>query len=174
GTSIGTLIQTANNHTTVNGNQFCNSLSGVTLNDNAVATPYPSNIFVSGLSGTISKVTVDLKGLTESRPQDLSMLLVGPTGKTFVFFSDAGSTSSVNGINLNLDDTASSALPQSQLTTGTFKPASYLAGITFPSPAPAGPFGNAAPVGTATLGSVFNSTAPSGRWYLFAIDRSDR
>src|SRR5262249_18586119 len=106
-------------------------------------------------------------------PQDLSMLLVGPTGKTFVFFSDAGSTSSVNGINLNLDDTASSALPQSQLTTGTFKPASYLAGITFPSPAPAGPFGNAAPVGTATLGSVFTSTAPSGRWSLYAIDRAD-
>jgi hypothetical protein len=58
---------------------FCNSNS-ITINDVAAASPYPSQITVAGLSGAIASVSADLIGLSEGTPQDLSMLIVSPSG----------------------------------------------------------------------------------------------
>jgi hypothetical protein len=169
--SSGSVKQLVDNHPVVTGNQFCNT-SGITLNDGGTATPYPSNIFVSGLLGTIRKVTLTLNGLTESTPSDLTMLLVGPNGRTFIPFSDVGGASPVTEINITLDDGAASLL-QAPLTSGTFKPSNFLtSGVTFPSPAPAGPYSSAAPAGTATFGQLFNSTVPNGTWSLYIRDRA--
>ena len=56
----------------------------VVIPTSGAATPYPSNIVVSGLTGTISKVTVNLNGLSHTFPEDVGMLLVGPGGQKFV------------------------------------------------------------------------------------------
>jgi len=48
------------------------------------ATPYPSNILVSGLTGTITKVTVTLSGFSHTAPDDVDVLLVGPAGKSLL------------------------------------------------------------------------------------------
>ena len=172
GTSNASLTQVVNAPTVVTGGQFCNQ-GGIIIPDAGSATPYPSNISVSGLVGTISKVTVQLNGLSAPRPSNLDFLLVGPGGQAFQFMSDVGdATTPVAGINLTLDDAAASQLPVgSALTGGTFRPtdADPIGSDPYPSPAPAS-FNRAAPTGSATFASVYNGTNPNGNWALYAVD----
>jgi heat shock protein HslJ len=186
-TSSGTVTQVVNNMTTVSGNTFCNT-GTITFKDGGTggligtaATPYPSNIFVSGLSGTIQSITVDLKGLNHNKTRDIDLLLVAPNGATFLMMNGVGYATynivnNTNVIDLTLSDAAGSPLPQGNIAnntfpSGTYRPASYESWAnTFPAPAPAGPYNQAAPVGIATFGSVFSGLNPNGTWQLYATD----
>lgn len=53
------------------------------------ATNYPADITVSGMTGTISRVEVSMRGFSHSRIADLDFLLVSPNRQKFVFLSDA-------------------------------------------------------------------------------------
>ena len=169
--STGNTVQQVNSPTIRTGTNFANN-GGITINDATVASPYPSRIFVTGLGGTITKVTVSLNGLTSTAPDHFDLLLVGPGGQKFLFMGDAGGTNAVSGVNLVLDDAAASALPDAtMLTSGTFRPTSYtLDPDIFPAPAPAGPYNPAAPEGTGTFANVFNGIAPGGTWSLYAVE----
>jgi len=183
GTSNGSVTQTVDNHTTVAGTTFCNP-GAITIPNPADASggaasgsgakPFPSHIFVSGLSGSISKVTVQLTGLSHAFPDDIDMLLVGPNGAKMVIFSDVGGGVAVNNLNITLDDAAGSALSDSSaLSTGTFRPTAVNSGSTsdsFPSPAPAAPYEFAAPFGSDTLASAFGGADPNGTWSLYVAD----
>jgi hypothetical protein len=59
--------------------------AAITINDAAAATPYPSNITVSGLVGNITKLTVTINGFSHTFPDDVDMMLVAPNGNKFVF-----------------------------------------------------------------------------------------
>ncbi len=167
--SNGSVTQVVNDHTTVNGNEFCNP-GALTINSTGGGTPYPASIFVTGLAGTISKVTLKLDGLTHANPDDIDVDLAGPTGAALVPMSDVGGSNAVSGITLTLDDTAGSQLPDSTaLATGTFKPTSQAPGDTFPAPAP-GSASFAAPDGSATFASVFGGTDPNGTWKVFVAN----
>jgi subtilisin-like proprotein convertase family protein len=149
----------------VTGTQSFTNATAITISTsfNAPGTPYPSAINVSGLGGTISQVTVTLKGFTHTWPNDVDVLLVGPTGQKVMVMSDAGGGVGVSGLNLTLSDGAAAALSQwAQLTSGTFKPTDYEVGDVVPGPAPAGPYG-------ATL-SAFNGLAAGGTWSLYVSD----
>jgi subtilisin-like proprotein convertase family protein len=139
------------------------------------ASPYPSTITVSGLAGTVTKVTVTIAGLTHTSPDDVSLLLVGPGGGSqhLVFLGDAGGGTDVNAITLTFDDAGASAAPDvTALATGTYRPTDYASGVnTFPAPAPA-PTNRAAPQGAATLATAFNGINPNGTWSLYATDDS--
>jgi len=127
------------------------------------ATPYPSTIAVAGETGTVTKVTVSLNGLSHTFPLDIDVLLVGPTGANALIMSDACGTTALSNVTLTFDDAAGSALPQSgPCTTGTFRPANYFSGDAFPAPAPP-------PSGGSAL-SVFNGTDPNGTWSLYVVD----
>jgi hypothetical protein len=99
------------------------------------------------------------------------LLLVGPTGAAIVPFAGVGDNSTIGGVNITLDDAASSLIPAgSPLTTGTYQPTSLTGGtsLAFPAPAPAITAASyAATDGAATFGSIFNNTAPNGTWELF-------
>ncbi len=128
-----------------------------------VASPYSSNITVSGVVGTVNKVTVSLRNLSHTFPDDIDVLLVGPTGAKMLLMSDTGGSLDVNNVTLTFDDTAAVSLPDStQITTGTFKPTNIGAGDTFAAPAPAAPY-------AATL-STFNNLNPNGTWSLYILD----
>jgi subtilisin-like proprotein convertase family protein len=141
---------------------FCNPQT-ITMQADSAVSPYPSNIGVSGLSGTISSLTVTLNNLTHTFPDDIDILLVGPTGVNLVIMSDAGGSIDANNVTLTLDDAAATSLPDAgPLVTGTFKPTNFPTADPFAAPAPT-------PSGATTL-SVFNGTSPNGVWQLFVRD----
>ena len=170
--SNGSVTQTVDNHTTVSGNTFCNA-GPLAINSSGMATPYPSHIFVAGLANATTSVTLTLNNLSHSRPDDIDLLLVGPTGAQLVPLSDVGGTLAASNVTLTLDDTAAALLPDNgQLTTGTFRPTGVnFAGATaFPAPAPTAPYAFAAPAGSATFGSAFSGTDPNGPWSLYLVN----
>ncbi len=136
----------------------------ITIFDNSQGFPYPSTVAVSGLAGTITKVTVDLNGVSHQYPDDIDIMLVGPNGQNTLLMSDAGGHQAFSNLNLSFDDAASVSLPDStDIVSGTFKPTNYetaLDGFQFPAPTP-GP--------TVAL-SVFSNTDPNGTWSLYVRD----
>jgi subtilisin-like proprotein convertase family protein len=142
---------------------FSNS-SVITVPDEGNATPYPSAMSVSGMGGTITKVTVKLKSLTHTWTGDLDILLAGPTGSAVVLASDVGS-GPANSVTFTLSDSAATVLPNSPISAGTFRPANYTDGSgpdVYPSPAPAGPYASAL--------SAFNGLSANGTWSLYVVD----
>jgi subtilisin-like proprotein convertase family protein len=160
-TSNASLTQVVDNPTTVNGNEFCNT-GAITIPTSLPVTPYPSRIFVTGLSGSISKVTVDLKNLSHTNPDDLDILLVGPGGEKVLLMSDAGGTADVSNINVTFDDAFPLIPDGGPLASGSYKPSDYSPADTFPAPAPAGPY--------SSLLSAFNGTSANGTWSLYVFD----
>jgi uncharacterized delta-60 repeat protein len=110
--------------------------------------------------------TVQLTGLSHTYPADIDMLLVGPTGKKTILMSDTGGSTDLINLNLVFDDTASSSLSTSAISSGSYKPTDLSTtpcpNDTFPSPAPSSPY-------SVTL-SVFNGVNPNGNWQLFVQD----
>jgi subtilisin-like proprotein convertase family protein len=152
------------------------------------ANPYPSEINVQGLSGTISDVNLKLNGFTHGFPDDVAVQVVGPDGTSVLLMSDVGGPplfgdTAVNSVNLTLDDEAANSLPDNgQLSSGTYKPTKGTTPFcnafvdprclgyeddpvpnTWPSPAPA------LSVSGSQL-SGFDGKAPNGTWKLYVID----
>jgi subtilisin-like proprotein convertase family protein len=146
------------------------SSSAITVVDNQPASPYPATVAVSGLPGTITRITVTLSGVSHTFFEDIDVLLVGPAGQTVLLLSDVGGDNQVSNVTLTFDDAAPGSLSAGPVASGTYRPtnltdsASAVTPDVFPAPAPAGPFGS-------TL-SVFNGTDPSGTWSLFVRDDS--
>ena len=168
-TSSAVVSEEVDNHTVVTGTQYCNQ-GAVTLAGGGTATPYPSKIFVTGASTSVTGVTLSLNQITSNDIQATDLLLVGPNGKQFVPFANAGDTSSISAVNIVLSDSAANGLPSgTPLTNGTFKPGSFTGGaLNFAAPAPAGPYDYAASDGASTFASEFNNSNPNGTWELFA------
>jgi subtilisin-like proprotein convertase family protein len=139
--------------------------TGITINDAAAASPYPSNITVSGLPRGITDLNVTLSSLDHTFPDNVDVMLVGPTGQSVILMSDVGGGDDVSGVNLTLDDQAAASLPNSSLlTSGSFKPTDgNPSPDAFTAPAP-----NAALA--ANTMSAFNTTNPNGTWQLFVMD----
>jgi subtilisin-like proprotein convertase family protein len=149
--------------------QTFSNLASITIPSAGPGVPYPSSIAVSGVTDTVKKVTVTLRTMNHTWPDDVDVLLVGPTGQTLVIMSDAGSSIDMINVTLTLDDTAGGLLGTADLPSGTYKPTDYWAGDPFAG-APAGPYNEAAPSGAATFGSVFNGLDPNGTWSLYVVD----
>lgn len=143
----------------------------LTLNDygaigsvSTQAMTYPSVITVSGLDGqTITKLTVSLHGFSHTWPDDVDILLVGPTGTNIILLSDTGGGFDATGLSLTFDDSATGSGPDSSsLVSGVYRRSNFGAGDTFPAPAPV--------ASGATNLSVFNGTDPNGVWRLYVVD----
>jgi hypothetical protein len=139
------------------------------------SNPYPSQIAVNGMVGTLTDVSVMLTGWTDNgtsaAPADLYFLLVGPGGQAFDFLGDAGSTHSFTDINLTLTDSAASSLTSGMIVSGSFKPTVLgTACPSFPAPAPSSGVACATPQGTTTFTSLFGGSDPDGTWSLYIFD----
>ncbi len=144
---------------------FLNSASisipaGAPTTTSGAASPYPSDIAVSGILGTVSKVKVTLSGINHTFPSDIDILLVGPAGQRIILMSDVGSGTDLVNVTLTFDD-AGPALPI-PIISGTYRPTNSGTGDIFPAPAPAAPYGSAL--------SDFNGTNPNGTWSLYVND----
>jgi subtilisin-like proprotein convertase family protein len=134
------------------------------------ATPYPSPITVSGMTGPISTVTATFSGLTHPTAGDVDALLVGPGGQNLILTSDVGdnppSLTSFTNATLTFSDAAAGPVPNSGVIgSGTFKPTNDNTSgpDVFPAPAPA-------PSANTTLAGAFAGTNPNGTWNLYIND----
>ena len=144
-----------------------NTASGLT--EPTVATAYPSNITVSGMTGTITRVAVTLNGATHPQFHQLDFLLVSPTGAKYIFLSDAGPTLSNEDRIYTFSDDAPGTFPSNaDPVSGNYRPTSGDASTdTFPAPAPVGPYNQP---NTNTFASTFNGSNPNGTWSFYAVD----
>jgi len=141
---------------------YCNAGSitapGLGL-DYGAAAPYPSNIFVTGLPGTVNAVTVTLDGFSTKDQGDLMSLLVGPGGNNLDFFSLTGTNVSQapSPLNIVFSDTASNIIADNSsgnlTSSGSFKPTSYNTSIAYPQCPP-----NATDCGSENVGPPLASS----------------
>ena len=126
------------------------------------ANPYPSMINVSGLSGTVSEVTVGLNGFSHGYPTDVGVLLVSPSGQAALLMANVGGQSPVAAVDLVFDDSAPASLSSIiSVQSGTYQPSTRNGGKFFSPPAPA-VFGTA-------LSTVAGGN-PNGIWSLYVVD----
>ena len=170
---------------------------GPTGPDNTPATPYPSNIEVTGMTGTITDVNLTLNGIDCSArtndfayPEDFDILLESPSGDNAVVYSDVGGNNGGDNnappfqfpaIDVTLDDEAAQPLPaDSQLSAGTYRPVDddndpgeRVPVDTFPTTGPTDPENPPTqfitPTGATAL-STFDGEDPNGTWSLYVVD----
>ncbi len=139
------------------------SAGTIAVNDNVPATPYPANLVVSGLDGTIQSLAVRLNGVSHTFPGDLEVVLVGPGGQRVRLWSDAGGTTDLSNATVTFRDGAPALTAGAVTPGGTYAPTDLPPiGEDMPAPAPAAPYGSVL--------SVFNGTNPNGTWSLYVAD----
>lgn len=150
---------------------FTNS-TPITINDNANASPYPSDINVSGLGGFITSVKVTLNGFSHTFPDDVGIVLKGPGTDALLLMDGCGDDPDMNNVTFTLIDGATVLPNLTAWTAGNWKPTGYFTGDPFPAPGPGTAYSHPGPAGgnTATFGSVFNGDNPNGTWSLYVID----
>jgi hypothetical protein len=156
---------------------FTNS-APITIPSSGSASPYPSTITVSGLSGTIANtpgsVKVTLNNFSHTFPDDTGMVLVGPTGAAFNICD--GPTSADGGqpasnVTFTLSDTGATAVPdEDPLVNGTtYKPGDYY-NDNYTAPGPGTAYTSPPTFGSGTFSSVYGGTNPNGDWKLYIVD----
>jgi hypothetical protein len=131
-------------------------------------SPYPSSILVAGMPASIVDVSVTLNSFRHAFPDDVGVLLVGPTGAGLIVF-DGGTSSPIAGANLTFANGGTPWPSSGSVGTGTYQPHSYLSGDTFPAPAPL-VVGVNPTVGGDYSFEVFYGTNPNGTWSLYTFD----
>ena len=127
------------------------------------AAPYPSTVFVSGITGTVNKVMVRLPTLSHGASDDLDVMLVGPGGQKVLLMSDVGNGGSINNATLIFDDAGASFSGSGSIISGTYEPTNFDNNSDdFSAPAPGSPY-------SASL-AVFNGINPNGTWALYVED----
>ena len=170
-------------------NGVFSSSQTIAIRDATIADPYPSNVTVSGLVGTITDINVELTGLSHTWLSDIAILLVSPdVNKAFVLLSDCGYNAYARNISVTFDDQTASLIPCNEtngttvpvgISSGSYRPISRFFENTtdpvdnFPLPAPQiGIPNQPAPTGVATLNSTFGGIDPNGVWSLYVIDKN--
>jgi subtilisin-like proprotein convertase family protein len=146
--------------------------AAITINDNANATPYPSTINVSGVTGKLSDVNVTLTGLQHTAVQDIGVALVAPNGLGLEVMADVG-FDLAPGVTYTFDDGAPTQFSfNSTPPSGSYRPAVHFRGSDFfPSPCLYTSMLKAPPDGSpqGTLASL-NGIDPNGTWELCVRD----
>lgn len=141
-----------------------NSITGsISIPNMGKASPYPSSLSLSGLTGVVTRATVSLVSLSHTFPDDIEALLVAPNNQTVLLMSHTGGGSSITDVALTFDSAASASLPSaSTIVSGTYRPTNYGDGSSLPTPAPASPYG--------TTFNNLNGMNPNGTWGLYVYD----
>ena len=161
----------------------------ITIPSKGTATPYPSQIAVSGVRGTTADIKVTLTNFSHTYAGDVAIVLVPPRGTSvllmnlFLNGSGAGPTSNAN---ITFDGAAAGLLPATgPVTTGSYKPTAYsLAYASFPAPGPATNFCNPGPtlggglpctnpVGENAFVGALRGFNPNGTWSLYVVDTAN-
>lgn len=149
----------------------CNT-SIITISDAAPATPYPSKITISGRTGVVSGVAVDIAQFSHQWADDVGIVLVSPSGNALLL-QDGATDGSISNVSYTLTDSAPTQLPNvGQFTSGSYRPSGYFTGESFPAPGPVLAYNHPGPAGgnSATFSSTFAGVNPNGPWGLYLVD----
>lgn len=126
---------------------------------------YPSQITVSGIpTNNVSVKLVKLGNISHTKPDDMDVVLVSPTGQAVVLMSDAGGVNTLSGTDYTFDDGAPSLMGDNTLNvSGFYKPTNYETTDNFPAPGP-GTLTQATPTLATFTGNM------NGTWSLYAVD----
>lgn len=140
----------------------------ITIPSSGPATTYGSTIVITGLTAPVTSVRLTIDGLSHEAPDDLDILLVGPTGIKVLVMSDAGGNAAISDVDLTIADGAASMPDELEITSGSYSPSNYAGadGVNDPffGPAPIGPY-------PTTLLSFAGAPA-NGTWTLYVQDDS--
>jgi subtilisin-like proprotein convertase family protein len=138
--------------------------ANIVINQAGPATPYPSNLTVSGLATTgVSVNSVILTGMSHTWGDDIDVLLQSPTGQNVVLMSDVGGTVAVPNATYTFRDGAAAMNPTAPNPTGTYRPTNNGAADNWPAPGP-GAITQATPTLALFTGDM------NGIWKLFVFD----
>ena len=128
------------------------------------ASPYPSPVVVSGMTGPITDVNVTLHRVGHSFPADIRAMLVSPSGEKVRLMSSRCGGSPIEDFTWILDQQALEELPVGQTCDGfAYRPAGGTSSL--PAPAPEGPY-------AVSLDS-FNNEQANGTWELYVSDANN-
>lgn len=141
----------------------------IAIPDDRVAIPYPSEIAVDGVDGSVTRVRVTLNSLVHTFPDDIGVKVVAPNGASTDLMNrvcgngDAGEAAT--GQTFTFDDAALSTVPIDLFCpSGTYKPTT--------DPDSAESFTAPAPPESGTAMSLLNGGPANGSWRLFVGDFS--
>ena len=132
------------------------------------ASPYPSEIAVSGLNGPITNVTVTLQGVGHANPDIIDIFLVSPAGDDVMVMSDACGGDDIEDYNWTFSDQAPRAMSDDSADCGEskYRPTNRVQGaqgdFDVENTLPQAPYG-------ASFAS-FNNENPNGTWRLYVRD----
>jgi hypothetical protein len=144
---------------------------GPSAPDLGKASPSPSSITVSGMTGVITDVNVFLNGVNAANSDDIDALLEAPFGQTTMLLSDAGGNTGSTNLTIALNDESVAPAPDSSvLASQGYKPTDYGTNLMdapgldpmLNPEAPSPPYG-------LTL-SLSDGTDPNGVWDLYVND----
>ena len=145
----------------VGGTLFTNP-TPITIPDEGPASPYPSEIAVSGLIGPITDMSVTLHRFGHTYPADVDILLVSPGGEGVVLMSDACGGADIEDFTWTFSDSAPARCPD-DCSGFVYKPTNVFGDHDpWQPPAPPGPYSNSL--------SAFDNEAANGTWKLYVID----
>ena len=134
--------------------------------DDHAARALPVSIAVSGLPKGITDVNVTLDELrATSIPDDVDVLLVGPTGGSVVLMSDAGGGLERRGVNLTFDDEASGSAARQRPDLQRHLQADELRRLAIRTC-----LLRRHRTSRATTLADFDGTDPNGTWSLYVVD----
>jgi len=142
------------------------NISTIIIPSVGTATPYPSVLNISGVTGVVSKATVVFNGVSHTWPSDIDAVLVSPAGQAVALMANTGANDSIVNVSITFDDAAAGPLPQfGRITTGSYQPTTFGTLASLPSAAPAAPYGSSL--------AAFDGTDPKGNWALYVYDSKD-
>ncbi|HMS10439.1 MAG TPA: M36 family metallopeptidase, partial [Pyrinomonadaceae bacterium] len=167
GAPVGGAPLSFQNTTTINVPQ------GQPTTTTGAGGPYPSTISVAGVSGQ-RIIKVELTNVSHTWVDDVDVLLEGPGGQKFMMMSDVFGDTDPVATTLTFTDAADSTAPDGgPLAPGEYKPTNVdTTSDAMPAPAPAAPYQNPAPAGSATFASTFGTDGGTmnGDWKLWVRD----
>jgi subtilisin-like proprotein convertase family protein len=150
---------------------FSNPAS-ITINDGA-ATPYPSNLVVSGLATSgVAVGSVTLTGMNHTWASDIDILLQSPSGQNVVLMSDAGGNVPLPANAVYTFSDGSPAMTTAVNASGTYRPTNLVGTLgvepdNWPAPGP-GVIAQPNPTLSSFTGNM------NGTWKLFVFDDASR
>ncbi|HET9945500.1 MAG TPA: Ig-like domain-containing protein [Actinomycetes bacterium] len=141
-------------------------ISGWTIIVGTNAPVPASQLAVSGVSGTVTDVDVDLRGFTAICGHDADLLLVGPQGQRSMLMSDTADCTDTGPVDLRVDDEAPGPFTSDVPGSGSYRPTDVDDAWDFSDPFPGLGDVDALP---ASL-SVFDGADPNGTWRLYVVN----